>query len=237
MKLKVKYKLIIFDLDDTLFDYQTTEMEALLKTCKELKIRYRSKETYSLYKQANNIAKASITSLRNESDFATFRLSRAKLFLANFKEQKVNAKEFVELLLKHSEQGKLIPGVYSTLKSLNDLVKFVIGTNGSTYPRLNKVKNSKIAKYISGFYSSEQLGFQKPDPNFFRTILKDYESVNKKNVLVVGNDFNTDISGALNANIDCCYFAFKEKIKPESNERVMRIERFPDIMQVLKFGK
>lgn len=232
MKVGYRYKYIIFDLDDTLFDYQATEIESLKQTCIDLRIPFIEKFSYYNYKVANNNAKKSIIALNSPSDFRLFRNHRAKLFLENYKDKTDKVEDFVALQLKHSEIGILINGVFETIEVIHDSVKVIIGTNGSTYPRLNKIKNSKISPFINHFYSSEMLGLQKPNPEFYLKIIESMSIDNKSEVLVVGNNFNTDIVGALNAKIDCCHFSFNELTS--KNENVFTIESFSDLLKIIK---
>ncbi|NOT38042.1 MAG: HAD-IA family hydrolase [Saprospiraceae bacterium] len=232
MKLFYKYKYIIFDLDDTLFDYQATEIESLKQTCKDFGIPFKEQVSYYNYKVANNIAKKSINALNSPSDFKLFRNQRAKLFLENDNNKTVNVEDFVALQLKHSERGILIDGVYETIKEIHNFVKVIVGTNGSTHPRLNKIRNSKISSFINHFYSSEMLGLQKPNPEFYLKIIDNMSIDNISEVLVVGNDFNKDIVGAINAKIDCCHFPFNEPMN--LNENVFTIESFSDLLNIIK---
>ncbi len=194
-----KYKLIIFDLDDTLFDYKATEIQALSKACSTLNLAF-DEETYKLYKTSNEIAKKMIPDYLLKLD--NFRRKRAEIFLGLLSNAQCPVDVFINEYLKASEIGVVIDGVSETLETIKSVQK-VVGTNGSTYPRHNKLLNSQIAKYFIGFYSSEILGITKPNPDFFIKICNNL-SVNPNEVLVVGDNIETDILGAFNAGIDSC---------------------------------
>lgn len=51
-----RYKLFIFDLDDTLFDYKATEKNAVAEACKSVGIQF-TDLIYREYKRANDKAK------------------------------------------------------------------------------------------------------------------------------------------------------------------------------------
>ncbi|MBK8830926.1 MAG: HAD-IA family hydrolase [Saprospiraceae bacterium] len=202
--------------------------------CKDFHIPYRYNETYNLYKQANNLVKTKDLTLISDTDYELFRTTRAKLFLNELGYSTIDPLHFTMAQLKYSEKGKLIKCVYKTLKQIHPNIRIVIGTNGSNYPRKNKVANSRIKYLIDAFYSSEDLGVQKPDPRFFKLIISHYKSISKEDVLVIGDNINTDIRGALKANINCCLFNYKKLVLPKLPLKVQVIESFCEIINIIK---
>lgn len=194
-----KYNLIIFDLDDTLFDYKATELQALKKACSTLNIEF-NKEIYNIYKKANKKAKETVPNYLLKID--DFRNKRTEIFFDLLNRTDCSCDIFINEYLKSSENGVLIEGVQETLETLNSIQK-VVATNGSNYPRHNKLKNSKISKYFTDFFSAETLGVSKPNPVFFLKIC-DAMSMNPNEVLVVGDSIEMDIFAASNAGIDSC---------------------------------
>ena len=49
----MKYELLLFDADETLFDFKMAEKQAFLKTLKEYKLNLDEKESLNLYSQIN----------------------------------------------------------------------------------------------------------------------------------------------------------------------------------------
>lgn len=214
-----KYKLIIFDLDDTLFDYSTTEYDAIMKTCLKFNIKFND-DVYALYKKANMIAKQEVHNCIMNLDI--FREKRVGIFLDMLKEYNIRVVDFINEYLLESECGILIDGVVETLQAIEPTIRKVVGTNGSTYPRKNKLMNSPISKYIDSFYSSEMLGVAKPDPTFFIKICND-QGVDIKETLVVGDSFKNDIQGAYRAGIDSCLITTSTYNLPENSRSISSI--------------
>ena len=133
------------------------------------------------------------------TNLAAFRRCRADAFFELIGKTNIDVDHFVALMLENSVKGVLINGVYETLSCID--IKKVIGTNGSTYPRLNKLENSEISSFFSGFYSSESLGYAKPDPRFFTQICFD-EGVSLNETAVIGDKYHIDGIGAQKAGID-----------------------------------
>ena len=91
-----KYRLLIFDLDDTLFDYKKTEISALKKTLECLGIPYDEKY-YQLYKNANNEAKKMVDNYI--LNLPSFRRHRASSFLNSINKSDVSISRFISLML------------------------------------------------------------------------------------------------------------------------------------------
>ena len=229
-----EYKLIIFDLDDTLFDYRKTEEHAVVKACENLGVIFSGK-LYSQYLKANKTARVEYKAI-TPNNIQKFRDSRANIFLSLINNDQINPVDFLDEYLKYSKVGVLIDGVEDTLKSLEGIVK-VVATNGSNYPRQNKLENSRIAKYFDAYFSSENLGISKPAPEYFLDILKHYD-VFLSNVLIVGDDYFTDVLGAINLGIDCCWFNHRNKnIDVELPANIYVITHFSEIIDMVMRGK
>lgn len=210
-----KYKLIIFDLDDTLFDYKATEKEALSIACFEQGLSF-SDDVYAVYKKANQIAKVEFPNYI--FDLNKFRRIRANIFFKFMSYENFSEEQFINDYLNISSQkGILLPEVFETISAIskNSTTKMVVATNGTDYPRKNKLFNSDIAQFIYKYYSSENMKVAKPNANFFINIIKDC-AVSNDEVIVIGDDWATDILGSINVGILSCWFNWKEKPYPSS---------------------
>ena len=55
-------------------------------------------------------------------------------------------------------------------------------------------------------FVSEEIGFSKPNKEFFEYIEEHIEGFNKKEAIVIGDSLTSDIKGAINYGIDTCWF-------------------------------
>ncbi|MDE6058772.1 MAG: HAD family hydrolase [Clostridia bacterium] len=220
-------ELLIFDLDDTLFDYVQTEIFAIKAACLAQDIPF-DENTYKVYKRANNLAKKELPSYI--MNLPQFRMLRADKF---FELMSLNSKDkdrFIADYMNASQTGVLFDDVEDVLRQLNKFRK-VIGTNGSTFPRYQKLINSSIRDCFDGFYSSEMLDVSKPDNRFYEAIIQK-ETVSKERVLVIGDNLETDIYGAINAGIECCLIDRKGKYDNVADAIV--IHEFGQLANILK---
>jgi HAD superfamily hydrolase (TIGR01549 family) len=227
------YRLIIFDLDDTLFDYTETERSAVIEACESFGVALAG-DLYSKYKMANDIVRGQYPKITPDN-IQRFRFARAAKFLALINRSEVAPEDFVEQYLDRSTVGILISGVQETLEALEGIPK-VVATNGSNYPRRNKLESSTIAKHFCGFFSAENLGVAKSHPAYFLKIIQHCD-VPKEHVLIVGDDYRLDIENAINIGVDCCWFNYRKKrldgIVPDT---VTVIERFGDLVGLVTGG-
>lgn len=226
-----KYKLIIFDLDDTLFDYSQTEETAVGMACRASGIAPWT-DLYPEYRRAHAMVRCQFNSLDADNIHA-FRIERARTFLTLAKCRYLCPEAFVKNYLGFSTVGILIDGVAETLQELRGIRK-VVATNGTNHPRREKLNTSSIAQHFDAFFSAEDLGVSKPNPRFFESIISQY-GLTSRDVLIVGDDQNMDIVGAARLGVDSCWFNHRNRPTPPSvDHNVSTITRFCQLISLLR---
>lgn len=221
-----KYQLIILDLDDTLFDHEFTEKNAVAYACASQNIAFDS-NTFLIYKKANDLAKKNVRDYL--FDLQNFRKTRIELFFHLLGLINYNVTKFLKDYLIYSKQGILLYGVEETLRNIK--TPKVVATNGANHPRLDKLRDSNISYLITDFYSSERLGVAKPDERFYQLILEDQATPNKK-VLVVGDKYETDIIPAIKLGLDACWFNWKSQDESKIYHKVNIIHKFDELLNI-----
>jgi YjjG family noncanonical pyrimidine nucleotidase len=197
------YKYILLDADNTLFDFDKAESLSLKATFEHLGIKYTEaiNATYSainlnLWKlfEKNLIAKETIKTQR---------------FLELFGLLGVDADAFIasEVYRKNLEtKSILLPHAEKVCEILSAHFVLAIITNGIATTQRNRFKISPISKYINHLIISEDLGTAKPNIEFFDAAFRIIGCSAKEKILVVGDSLSSDILGANNAGVDCCWF-------------------------------
>ena len=140
---------------------------------------------------------------------------------------------FVEFFTKHNivvdpieaskyyeeESSKTLFPFENVIEILNDLkgkYKMYATTNGKAYVQRNKLKTAGIINLFDAIFISENVGFNKPDAKYFEKIFEFIGDYKKEEILIIGDTLNSDIAGANNAGIKCCYYNIKnEPIDPK----------------------
>ncbi|WP_053971490.1 YjjG family noncanonical pyrimidine nucleotidase [Mangrovimonas sp. ST2L15] len=83
-------------------------------------------------------------------------------------------------------------------------------TNGFSEVQYNKIKNSKIDHYFKTITDSEKVGVKKPHPNIFEFAL-DLAEASKDSSIMIGDNLEADVLGALNFGLDAICFNIKNE--------------------------
>jgi YjjG family noncanonical pyrimidine nucleotidase len=204
-----KYKCILFDLDHTLWDYETNSRETL-------------SELYSQFK----LQQKGITS---ELDFfKTFYVVNNELWdkydRGVLHRDVIRMERFHKILLKHGvddyemslkisdayltqspKKKNLIDGCKVTLDYLLPKYGLVVVTNGFDEIQSTKLLSSGIAHYFKEVVTSARAGHKKPAKEIFEFALRQ-NNIEHHQAIMVGDNLLTDIAGARNASVDTVFF-------------------------------
>lgn len=196
------YSTLLFDLDDTLFDFLASEKHAIKLLISDYGIDP-TEEQHRLYSAINaskwkKLERGELT--RNELGIERF---------ADFFEQvgidvdpaEANRK-YMEYL---SQPGILLDGALDTCKKLSEKYTLYLITNGTGFVQRGRLKNSPLMKYIKAVFISEDIGFNKPSREYFDYVLANTDEKDKSKVLVIGDSLSSDIAGAKNSGLDACW--------------------------------
>ncbi|MCH5142267.1 MAG: HAD family hydrolase [Clostridiales bacterium] len=211
------YKLLIFDLDNTLIDYSTTERLAIENICQKLCIA--TKDCYRLYRDSNRLAREIYPNITHEK-LLDFRKKRAEYFLQSVScSDTASVDCFLALYLAEMSKGIVFDDVIECLERLKGQCVMVIGTNGDNVTRYNKVKSANLTEYFPWVFTSEMLNCSKPQKEFFLKIIEQFP-YDVESVLAIGDDLKNDYICAKDAGIDFCFINRKrielnKNVKPQ----------------------
>ncbi|MEN8194031.1 MAG: HAD hydrolase-like protein, partial [Bacteroidota bacterium] len=162
----MKYELVLFDADGTLFDFEKASEEALKKAFHEFNIGQWTSETMRTYRKVNKqIWDEFELKIILADDLKTERFRR---FFIALSVSGIDLKEFSEkYLLYLSQGGYLIDGAEELVKWCYGKFKLGIITNGLTSVQKPRFNNSTLNKYFEHYIISEEIGFAKPHAEIF----------------------------------------------------------------------
>lgn len=197
------YKQLIFDADDTLFDFQTAEKVALETTLTAFGLYFDA----DIYRQYKDISKRLWQEL--ELGLVTQEILKYQRFeeLAKMMDLSVDTRALAEAYLENlSQQGILLHDALEIVKALSAEYDLYILTNGITSVQKGRFQHSPIMAYVKGIVISEEAGVNKPDPQIFEFFNSKYGPFKKAELLVIGDSLTSDIQGGINYGIDTCWF-------------------------------
>ena len=213
----MKYEIIIFDADETLFDFKKSERDAFKNTMLEFDIEYDENHHLKIYHGIN---------MAIWKEFEDGLITQKELKVERFKRlsHKLNTKfdevEFAKSYMKYlSYASFLYDDSIDLVESLHKNYRLTIITNGLKDVQDNRIRKSIIAKYFEDVVVSEEVEVSKPDPKIFEHALNNIKHTDKSKVLMVGDSLTSDIQGGINFGIDTCWFnpnkiVNKTEIKP-----------------------
>lgn len=202
----MKYKFLLFDLDNTLLDFDLAEDLALDK----LFLKYGVKESdiaeyKDFYKPMNKelwqklergeITRESLINTRFYNLFSHFGLEL---------DGSVLAKEYEAML---GECAEHIEGAVELLENLSRAgFELYAVSNGISNIQRKRLANSEITPFFKEIFISEEMGAQKPDIEYFEMVERKVEGFELSRALLIGDSLSADIQGANNFGIDCVWY-------------------------------
>lgn len=198
----MKYTTLLLDLDETLFDFSRSERFAIDKLMEKYNIPV-TEENRRLYSDINDEKWRKLE--RGE-------ITRPQLFRERFEDffEKTGVRADVSEANRSymrflSQAGFILDGALETCERLSESYSLYLVTNGTKIVQNGRLNGSPIMKYIKGVFISEEIGFNKPQKEYFDYVLEHIEEKDKARILVVGDLLSSDIAGAENSGLDSCW--------------------------------
>ena len=215
-----KYKILIFDLDDTLIDNLENVRHAFTKMIETQDDYYNDnnfKRWYKLDKQFWKDWQDGLIELPEELKNETGKKSkefldwlRAQRVLIYYN-NKISLKEAINLnniyMNALTENVIAIDGAYETLEYLSNKGYYIIiATNGPKIATRDKLLKIKCIDFVNEILSADMFGYMKPNKEFFEGIEKILNNYNVNQYLMIGDSLKSDVGFAMKCNFDSCWF-------------------------------
>lgn len=194
---------VLFDLDDTLFDFHKAEKIALTKTLVHFGIDP-TEETLALYSTIN---------AAHWKRLELGEISREEVKVGRYRElfktigvecDPVKATAYYESMLAIGHY--FMPGAPELLEELYGKYRLYIVSNGTAKVQEGRIGSSGIAKYMDGIFISQLLGANKPDKQFFDICFAEIPDFSLSETVIIGDSLSSDIKGGINAGITTVWF-------------------------------
>ncbi len=198
------YTWLLFDADDTLFDYPASEAIALRSTFENFGQVYRS-EVLRIYQIFNRQVWGEFE--RGETTSQDLRIKRFRLLFDEI-HAPLDPQDFSLRYLENlsNVSNLLLAGAAEVLQALSGRFHIALVTNGLSEVNRPRLERSALHSFIEKIFVSEEIGVAKPDMGFFEAVFREIGNPPKTQVLIIGNSLSSDIQGGINYGIDTCWF-------------------------------
>lgn len=196
-------KVVLFDLDNTLYEYEPVHKKALKNVyevlSKEIKISYT--RFLKLYKIANSEIKRELAGTASAHNRILY-FQRIIEKTHNTIDTNIILKLYNAYWNNFLKNMKIKKDVILTLKRLKKMgLKTAIVSDLTTNIQLRKMSKLKITPYIDVLVTSEEAGSEKPHSIMFLSALNKL-NVLPKDAIMIGDNTFTDIEGANSVGLD-----------------------------------
>ena len=210
----MKYEVILFDIDETLFDFQKTEKEALKNTFIEFNLQYEEDFHLAKYKEMNKVLWKKLE--ENQISLKDLKEKRFEKYLEDLSIN-ISYEIFNKAYINNLGRGSfLLPKAQDTVKALSQNHQLAVITNGFEDVQKPRIEKSGLSEYFKEIIISESVNYSKPHPSIFEIALKNLNYFDKSKVLMVGDSLSSDIQGGINFGIDTCWYN-PSNIEPKEN--------------------
>ena len=201
--MRQPYDVVLFDADNTLFDFDAAEAQALDLTLAEYGYPV-DDQSRSCYLAVNRDLWARFD--RGEVKREWLVVERFAALQRALGGHHDPAEMNTFYLARLAEAGCLLPGAEDLCRRLAPSCTLAIVTNGVASAQRGRFDRSPLKELIPWLFISEEVGYQKPQRQFFDAVLSAMSLPQSARIVVVGDSLTADILGAVNAGLDSIWY-------------------------------
>lgn len=209
-------KAIFFDLDNTLYDYNSSSDYSKNKVFSYLLKRYPHLKREDILSSYAEIIQDAVEEEAKGLYDAWDRQKRfSKLLLSLGLKDDGLSKRLVTIFAEaRAESSKPYPDTQDVLSKLRE--KYVLGviTNGPSVYQREEISLLKLGAYFSHILISEEVGFRKPAKEIFQIAIKK-AGCRPEEAVMVGDNLREDIEAAKNLGMKTVLFDSNNRFKKE----------------------
>lgn len=185
--------VVFIDIDDTLLDFTKCANDAIKSACNKFGVPYTTTLVDTFHPinldlwhrlEKKEVTKEKLFDTRFQIVFDKLGIKADGIaFEAAFREN-------------FHESAILVDGARDLLEYLRSKYKVYVASNASMHQQTNRMKRAELDGYIDGYFVSEEIGFPKPQKEFFDACFKALPDVKPQDVVMIGDSLSADIKGA-----------------------------------------
>ena len=242
-----QYKAVLIDWDDTIGDFIGAAKLAL----QEMYDKYHLSDYFASHEEFVSLYKPHNIELWDKygKDLVTKAFLRVDRFLwpllhgskvGERQEAKGERQDLTALAEQMSEDFlHLTTAHFSLLEGAEELVRYLaekypltVVTNGFVEVQYEKFDRSGLRDCFAHIVLSEEVGCQKPNPRIYEEALR-MNGISAEEAVMIGDSWNSDIQGAINAGIDQIWIRKSQDPLPNGQSATYIVKSLAEVMEIL----
>lgn len=240
------FKVILWDIDNTLLDFDKAEVAALNKGFEEFGLGEFTEEMLKEYMVINK---------RRWQMLERGEMEKKEVVEGRFVEFFEGRGLPTDIAVDFNNRYQVLLGeticfrddAYNLVKDLKGKVLQCAASNGTKVAQTGKLKNSGLGELFDLVFISEDVGYEKPAKEFFdkalgdseewlceKGVLATVEELNLSEVIIVGDSLTSDIKGGNNAGIKTCWYNPKGHVNDKGVQVDYEIKDLHEVYKLLE---
>ncbi len=223
----MNYPYLLFDLDNTILDFDQSKAHALATTCAHFGIPLGPREK-DLYTTINTACWAAYE--RGEMDQPTLRYARFERFLSALNWHSSPAREVADFFLHELGQTRFeVNGAVDMLERLKPDFRMALVTNGLKDVQRSRLHATGLGRFFEEIIISEEINVAKPQHEFFAHTHRLLGHPPKSELLIIGDSLSSDIRGGHDFGIATCWYNPQRKALPPTHQPTFDIQHIREV--------
>ncbi len=227
----MRYDILLWDVDQTLLDFKASE-------------RWAIREGFKLFGRDISDGDIAVYSGINDRYWKLFEkgeVSKERLLVGRFEElfARLGISDMDPQAFEDFYQSALgdvyfyLDESYKLIAQLRGRCRQYVISNGTALAQRKKLALSKLGDLMDGVFISEEMGHPKPEKAFFDLCEAAIPDFVPARALVIGDSLTSDIRGANNAGLPCCWYNPGHKERPAELRIDHEIDNLWKILSIL----
>lgn len=223
-------KAVLIDIDNTILDFDQCSEEAIKQSAEHFGITL-PENYFEVFSECNDklwhLLEEGIITKQDIYD---------RRWVEIFKRLGVDADGIAfDSMFREKIREIAIPvkGAEELLKYLSGKYPVYCASNASRERQEHRLSSCAFNKYISGIFTSEDIGFQKPAKEFFFACASALFPVKPSEILMIGDSVNADIIGAKNFGLKTIWFNFRNETYDSYNFTDYTVNNLEEIKNIV----
>lgn len=224
------YSILLFDADNTLFNFDAGNRRAFSEVCRICHLPD-TDELFHAYEAVNAEMWSAFDRGECTKDFLV--VERFRLFLerAGLQADPVQCNKIHLSTL--ATNTVLLPHALEVCRTLAQTQSLYIVTNAVAAVQKARLAASALRPYITDAFISEDAGASKPSVAYFDYVFSRIPGITRENCLLIGDSPSSDLQGANNYGIPCCWYNPRGLARPDGMRIDYEIRDLPELLPIV----